>query len=83
MKNKFLLSNRAYDIIKSVPLYISALATAYVGFGAIWGWGYIDEVAKSATVANVLVLALLKASSWAYSKSLKEKLKESVDNGEF
>ena len=79
MKNNFLLSNRAYDIIKSVPLYISAFATAYVGLGAIWGWSYTDEIAKSATVVNVLILALLKASSWAYNSQLKD----GVDNGEF
>jgi hypothetical protein len=74
MKNKLILSDKAYNIIKSVPLYISALATAYVGLGAIWGWSYTDEIAKSATVVNVLILALLRASSWAYSKQLKEEL---------
>lgn len=75
---KLELTNQAYDAIKSVPLYISALATAYVGLGVIWGWGYTGEVAKSATVINALILALLKASSWAYSK----KLKKGLDNGD-
>ena len=78
MKNSFLMTNKTYDIVKSVPLYISAFATAYVGLGAIWGWSYTDEIAKSATVVNVLILALLKASSWAYSKQLKDDL----ENGE-
>lgn len=72
------MTNKTYDIVKSVPLYISAFATAYVGLGAIWGWSYTDEIAKSATVVNVLILALLKASSWAYSKQLKDDL----ENGE-
>ena len=72
------MSNNTYDIVKSIPLYISALATAYVGLGAIWGFPYIDEIAKSATVVNALILALLKASSWAYDS----KLKDEVDNGE-
>ena len=78
MKNTFLMTNKAYDIVKSVPLYISAFATAYVGLGAIWGWSYTDEIAKSATVINVLILALLKASSWAYNSQLKDDL----ENGE-
>ena len=78
MKNSFLMTNKTYDIVKSVPLYISAFATAYVGLGAIWGWSYTDEIAKSATVVNVLILALLRASSWAYSKQLKDDL----ENGE-
>lgn len=72
------MTNKTYDIVKSVPLYISAFATAYVGLGAIWGWSYTDEIAKSATVVNVLILALLRASSWAYSKQLKDDL----ENGE-
>lgn len=72
------MTNKTYDIVKSVPLYISAFATAYVGLGAIWGWNYTDEIAKSATVVNVLILALLRASSWAYSKQLKDDL----ENGE-
>ena len=74
MKNKLLLSNETYDVVKSVPLYITALATAYVGLGAIWGFPFTDEIAKSATVVNALILALLKASSWAYSEALKEEL---------
>ena len=79
MKTKLLMSNKAYDIVKSVPAYITAFTTAYVGLGAIWGFPYTGEVAKSATVLNALVIALLKASSWAYSEKLKEEL---TDNGE-
>ena len=79
MKKKIVLSNKTYDFVKSLPLYVSALATAYVGFGSIWGWGYTSEIAKSATVVNVLILSLLKASSWAYSNQLKKELNENGD----
>ena len=79
MRKKLLMSNEVYDVVKSVPAYITALATAYVGLGAIWGFPYTGEVAKSATVVNALIMALLKASSWAYSEKLKEELTE---NGE-
>ena len=76
---KLILTDRAYNIIKSIPLYISALATAYVGLGAIWGFPYTGEISKSAIVVNALILALLKASSWAYDNQLKEELKENGD----
>lgn len=76
MRKKFLMDNETYDVIKSVPLYITALATAYVGLGAIWGFPYTGEIAKSATVINALILALLKASNWAYDSKLKEEIKE-------
>ena len=76
---RFLLSDEKYNMIKALPLYISAIVTAYVGLGAIWGFPYTGEIAKSATVVNALILALLKASSWAYDSKLKEELKENGD----
>ena len=76
---KLILTDRAYNIIKSIPLYISALVTAYVGLGAIWGFPYTSEISKSAIVVNALILALLKASSWAYDNQLKEEIKENGD----
>lgn len=76
---RFVLNNRTYDKVKSLPLYISALATLYVGLGAIWGFPYTGEISKSAIVVNAFILAVLRASSWAYSKKLKEELKENGD----
>ena len=73
------MNDETYKFIKALPLYFSALATAYVGLGAIWGFPYTGEIAKSATVVNALILALLKASSWAYDSKLQEELKENGD----
>lgn len=76
---RFILSDEKYNMIKALPLYISAIVTAYVGLGVIWGFPYTGEVAKSATVVNALILALLKASSWAYDSKLKEELDNNGD----
>ena len=63
------LTNKAYDILKWISMIvIPALATAYVGLAAIWGWPYADEVAKTATVVCTLLGALLGISTAQYYK---------------
>lgn len=63
------LSNRLYDVLKWITMIvIPALATAYVGLAAIWGWPFADEVAKTATVVCTLLGALLGISTAQYYK---------------
>lgn len=63
------LTNKAYDVLKWISMIvIPALATAYVGLAAIWGWPYADEVAKTATVVCTLLGALLGISTAQYYK---------------
>ena len=63
------LTNKAYDVLKWISMIvIPALATAYVGLAAIWGWPYADEVAKTATVECTLLGALLGISTAQYYK---------------
>lgn len=63
------LSNKAYDILKWVTMIaIPALATAYVGLAAVWGWPYGDQVAKTAAVICTLLGALLGISTAEYRK---------------
>ena len=63
------LSNRLYDILKWVTMIvIPALATAYVGLAAVWGWPYADEIAKTSAVVCTLLGALLGISTAQYNK---------------
>ena len=58
-----------YDILKWLTMIVlPALATAYVGLAAIWGWPYAEEVAKTTAVVCTLLGALLGISTAQYNK---------------
>ena len=66
------LPDKVYDVLKwIVMIVIPALATAYVGLAAIWGFPYADEVAKTAAVICTLLGALLGISTAQYNKDQK------------
>ena len=63
------LNSRVYDILKWITMIVlPALATAYVGLSAIWGFPYADEVAKTTAVICTLLGALLGISTAEYNK---------------
>lgn len=63
------LKDSVYDILKWITMIvIPALATAYVGLAAVWGWPYADEVAKTSAVICTLLGALLGISTAQYNK---------------
>ena len=67
----FIVNDRIYDVLKWITMIvIPALATAYVGFAAIWGWPYADEIAKTAAVICTLLGALLGISTAQYNKQV-------------
>ena len=64
------LPDKIYDVLKwIVMIVLPALATAYVGLAAIWGFPYADEVAKTTAVICTLLGALLGISTAQYNKS--------------
>ena len=64
------LSNRLYDILKWVTMIVlPALATAYTGLAAVWGWPYSGEIAKTVAVVCTLLGALLGISTAEYNRS--------------
>lgn len=68
------LPDKVYDALKWICMIcIPALATAYVGLAAVWGWPFADEVAKTAAVVCTLLGALLGISTAQYNKGLHEK----------
>ena len=67
------LPDKIYDILKWVTMIVlPALATAYVGLAAIWGWPFADEVAKTTAVICTLLGALLGISTAQYNKDKDE-----------
>ena len=61
------LSDNVYTILKWITMIcLPALATAYVGFAAIWGWPYSAEVAKTTAVICTLLGTLLGISTATY-----------------
>jgi hypothetical protein len=67
--NMFKLKDCVYDILKWITMIVlPALATAYVGLAAVWGWPFADEVAKTVAVICTLLGALLGISTAEYNK---------------
>ena len=63
------LPDNVYVILKWICMIcLPALATAYVGLAAIWGYPYADEVAKTTAVICTLLGALLGISTATYYK---------------
>ena len=63
------LPDKMYDILKWITMIVlPALATAYVGLSAIWGWPFADEIAKTTAVICTLLGALLGISTAQYNK---------------
>ena len=71
------LPDKVYDVLKwLVMIVFPALATAYVGLAAIWGWPYADEVSKTTAIVCTLLGAILGISTAQYNKAKKEEEEE-------
>ena len=63
------LPDKVYDVLKWVTMIVlPALAAAYTGLAAVWGWPYAGEIAKTVTVVCTLLGALLGISTAQYNK---------------
>lgn len=66
------LPDSIYNILKWITMIVlPALATAYVGLSAIWGWPYADEIAKTTAVICTLLGALLGISTAQYNRDIQ------------
>lgn len=64
------LNDKLYDVLKWITMIVlPALATAYVGLAAVWGWPFADEIAKTVAVVCTLLGALLGISTAEYNRS--------------
>ena len=63
------LSNKVYDILKWIALYLlPALGTLYFALSGIWGLPYGEQVVGTITAADTFLGVLLGVSSAAYKK---------------
>lgn len=77
---KLQLPDSVYNILKWITMIVlPALATAYVGLSAIWGWPYADEIAKTTAVICTLLGALLGISTAQYNKDIQFEDEEDSD----
>lgn len=65
----FKFSNKIYDILKWIALYLlPALGTLYFALSGIWGLPYGEEVVGTITAADTFLGVLLGISSATYKK---------------
>ena len=77
------LPNKVYDVLKWITMIVlPALATAYVGLAAVWGWPFADEVAKTTAVICTLLGALLGISTAEFNKDYEFILEEPEEEQE-
>ena len=66
---KFKMSNRVYDILKSVcTIYLPAFATLYASLSGIWGFPLVKEICGTLSAAELFIGAIIGISSAAYKK---------------
>ena len=63
------MSNRTYDILKTVQKIFVLLATFYTTIAAIWGLPYGEEISKTFLALATFLLGILEISSVAYQKA--------------
>lgn len=64
------LSNKAYDVAKSVAqIWLPALATAYFSLAQIWGLPQAEEVVGTITIIDAFLGGILKLSSSTYNNA--------------
>ena len=67
------MSNKTYDILKNVALYIlPALATLVLTLGGIWGIPNAEAIAATITALDTFLGALLKINANKYQEQQEE-----------
>ena len=66
------LSNRAYDILKWIAMYLlPALGTLYFAVASIWGLPYGEQVVGSITAVDTFLGVILGISTTQWKNALK------------
>ena len=66
------MSNKTYDILKFVAMFVGYLATFILTLTDIWGFEYGAPIAASVSALAVLLSSVLQASSNKYWKEIDE-----------
>lgn len=68
MKN--FLSPKAYDILKTIALYIlPPLATLYFALSGIWGFPYGEQVVGTITAITTCISVMIGISTQQYNRN--------------
>lgn len=66
------LSNRAYDILKWIAMYLlPALGTLYFAVASIWGLPYGEQVVGTITAVDTFLGVILGISTTQWKNALK------------
>lgn len=69
MKNKSLMNNKVYDVMKwIVVIVLPAIVALYNGLAATWGWPYADQISTTISLVHTFLGAVMMFSSYQYKK---------------
>lgn len=63
------LSDRAYDILKTIQRWIPLVATLYVALAGIWNLPLADEISKTLMAIAAFLAGILEIATANYNKS--------------
>lgn len=66
------MSNKTYDVLKFVAMFVGYLATFILTLTDIWGFEYGAPIAASVSALAVLLSSVLQASSNKYWTAIDE-----------
>lgn len=66
------MSDRLYDIIKTIQRWIPLVATLYVALAGIWGLPLSDEISKTLMAIAAFLAGILEIATSAYNKNLND-----------
>lgn len=77
------MKNNTYDILKYIALIVlPALAVFYSTLSNIWGLPFHDAIPDTIMAIDLLLGALLKVSTDAYTKDIEKDLRIEVDRSD-
>lgn len=62
------LSDRTYDILKTIQRWIPLVSTLYVALAAIWGLPLADEISKTLMAIAAFLAGILEIATSTYNK---------------
>ena len=66
------LSNKAYDVMKWIAMYLlPALGTLYFALASIWGLPYGEQIVGTITAVDTFLGVILGISNMQYKKGIQ------------
>ena len=66
------LSDKTYDIIKTIQRWLPLVSTLYVALAAIWGLPLADEISKTLMAIAAFLAGILEIATANYNKAMAE-----------